>query len=289
MVYNLYKILDKVQIIHNNSKHPFKLREVVTIFRVFADNTFDVCNANGDCWRVNVTEIFKLEDPMKQMTEAVINTAKALCKAQNQVTTLEIKTEVMSKFKHFHWTQNYVSAVMDDAYKAGMFTFVESDGISAPRHRIYSETGVVIKNVKVKKPMKKALTVAKKTKTATKAVTKPKVSVTPTVRTVPASKTISKTKALELMKNNKGHFFTATFIKKEGDVRTMNCQYLKDQSTSELGYVKVKEAIKAKVAKNAAKKAVASKKRMPKEDAIRQINIQTLKELKIAGNSYKVK
>lgn len=88
------------------------------------------------------------------------------------------------------------------------------------------------------------------------------------------SQRIGKKKALDLMKGNKGHFFTAEFVTKEGSRRTINCQYLKDQSQSELGYVKVQEAIKRKMD--------------PEGNAIRQINMQTLKSLKIAGQTYKV-
>jgi hypothetical protein len=270
------QLLDKVQILNNLSGHPFRLGEIVKVFRIFGDDTYDVCNKNGDCWRVNYSEILELEDPMKQMTEAVINTAKNLCKAQNQVTTLEIKTEVMRTHNMYHWTQAFVSAVMDDAQRAGMFTFTESDGISAPRHRIYSQVGVNIPKVKTS-TMKTAVAV----KTGNRKTSVPKAAIKKAVKQAfaPAvvaapTKTISKTKALELMENNKGHFFTATFIDKKSQERTMNCQYLKDQTYSKLGYVKVREAIKAK---------------MKPEDCIRQINLQTLKALKIAGNSYKVK
>ena len=83
---------------------------------------------------------------------------------------------------------------------------------------------------------------------------------------------LSKKKALEYMKNNKGHFFTAIFTDKELKERTINCQYLKDQLDTGLGYVRVKEASKLKKG----------------EDAIRNINIQTLLELHIAGIKYKL-
>lgn len=268
------KILDKAEIIHNVSNHPFKLHEIVTVFRIFGDGTFDVCNKAGDCWRVNQLEIFKLETPMKQMTEIVINTAKRLCKAQNQVTTLEIKAEVIKTHNQYHWTQAYVSATMDDAYKAGLFKYYDTN-TGGNTHRVYSEVGSASNTTKPKKVKTVTLKTAPKKTSVPKAAIKKAVkqAFAPTVVATPV-KTISKTKALELMENNKGHFFTATFIDKKNEERTMNCQYLKDQTYSKLGYVKVKEAIKAKMTAN---------------DAIRQINLQTLKSLKIAGNSYKVK
>lgn len=84
---------------------------------------------------------------------------------------------------------------------------------------------------------------------------------------------ISKKAALELMLNNKGYFFTAEYTKKNGDFRVMNCQCITPQDTS-LGYVKVKEA---------------SLMRTDPKNCIRQINMQTLKALKIGGKVYKIK
>jgi hypothetical protein len=85
------------------------------------------------------------------------------------------------------------------------------------------------------------------------------------------SVTISKTKALELMKNSGGRFFTAIFCKKDGSLRVMNCQFRRDQPQAELGYIRVNET--------------GLLKKSPTK-AIRQINIQTLKSLTIAGTQY---
>jgi len=83
---------------------------------------------------------------------------------------------------------------------------------------------------------------------------------------------ISKSKAYELMTNNKGRFFTVEFTKKKGQERVMNCQALKEQ-TSNLGYLKVKEASLMRKGEN----------------AVRNVNMQTISGLKIAGRKYKVK
>jgi len=275
-------LLDKVKIIANYSDHPFQMGEEVTIYRAFGDNTYDVCGLFGTCWRLFDDEFINTTDiSMKQMTDAVINTAKALCKAQNTVTTLEIKAEVIKNHPQFHWTQNFVSATMDDAYEAGMFTYTDTV-TNGNTHRIYSDVAPVT-------PVTTgalAKTGIRKVGRPTGSTNKPKATATPKrkVVAVTPTKTIGKTKALELMENNKGHFFTATFVAKKGE-RTINCQYLKDQTYSKLGYVKVKEAIKAKAQKNAPKKKGA----VVKDDTIRQINLQTLKSLTIAGNSYKVR
>jgi len=86
------------------------------------------------------------------------------------------------------------------------------------------------------------------------------------------TKNISRTQALELMKNNKGHFFSAVFVTKGNKLRTINGQWLKDQGPSDLGYVKVRETSKLKSGK----------------EAIRNVNLQTLELLKIAGKTFNV-
>lgn len=264
------QLLEKVKIVENFSNHPFKINEVVQIFRIFADHTMDVCGDGGECWRIYPNEVKTIQMNRKK---AVLDTATRLLKSQNQITTLEIKVELIKLYPKFIWTQGIVSTIMDDFYKKGMFTYYDTV-TGGNQHRVYSATGVKIRNVKNKQQTMSTTTTGMKKSTN-------KVS-------VPSTKTISKTKALELMQNNKGHFFTATFIAKKGE-RTINCQYLKDQAHSNLGYVKVKEAIKAKAAKEAAEKARASNKKISKPDCIRHINLQTLKSLKIAGNSYRVK
>ncbi len=85
---------------------------------------------------------------------------------------------------------------------------------------------------------------------------------------------LTRTQALKLMENNKGRFFTAIFTKKDGTTRTMNCRYLKDQSLSQLGYVKVVDE--------------ALRKSNP-NDCTRNINLQTLQVLAIGGTQYKIK
>jgi hypothetical protein len=85
---------------------------------------------------------------------------------------------------------------------------------------------------------------------------------------------ITRAKALEMMKNNKGRFFTVTFMKKDNTERTLNGIYVKDQTPSPLGYIIMKEA---KLMKSGAK------------EQIRNINLQTLISIKIKGSTYQVK
>lgn len=166
-----------------------------------------------------------------------------LLEANNTVTTLEVKNELRRQYPEFAWVQKEISEYMNDMHLAGDLTY-EDNGT----YRVYSgetkKTTSRKTDPKTKKPLK-----------AVKA------------------KSISKTVALDLMAATKGHFFTAEFKKKDGEMRVMNCQYIKDQDLK-LGYVKVKEA---------------ALMRTDPKNAIRQINIQTLKSLKIGGVSYKVK
>ena len=84
---------------------------------------------------------------------------------------------------------------------------------------------------------------------------------------------ISRVKALDLMKGTSGKFFTATFIKKDGSRRDMNCTYRADQPTADLGYVLVEDTALRKV---------------DPTRCTRSVNIQTLEKLKINGIVYRI-
>lgn len=257
------KLLDTVEIIKNITNHPYQIGDTVRIYRIFEDGTFDVFNFKGECWRLKKEEVSeKTENMLKNKAKVVLDTAKRLCKSQNKVTTLEIKAEVRRLHPNEEWNQDFISKVM----MTGTSIFDHYDTITGNKlHRVYSlkNTSINTKN----KDSKMA-----QTKTAVKKAATKGSSSTKTISRNPSQTRISRSKALEMMENSKGHFFTATFVSKKGE-RTINCQYLKDQSRSKLGFVKVKEAIKAK---------------LDPKDAIRQINLQTISRLSIAGNSYKI-
>lgn len=166
-----------------------------------------------------------------------------LLEANNTITTLEVKNELRRQHPDFAWVQKEVSDFMNEMHLKGDLVY-EDNGT----YRVYSGESPKKNSVKKDPKTKKAL---KKVK----------------------AKRISRSDALDLMLNNKGYFFTAEFVKKDGEVRVMNCQCLKNQDTR-LGYVKVKEA---------------SLMRSNPTDCVRQINIQTLKSLKIGGVAYKIK
>jgi hypothetical protein len=166
-----------------------------------------------------------------------------LLEANNSITTLEVKNELRRVHPEFSWLQKDVSNFMNDMHLAGDLTY-DDNGTYRVYHGEVKKTKSSKKNPKTGKAL-------------------PKVKAT----------RISRSKAMDLMLGNKGYFFTAEFVKKDGEVRIMNCQCLKDQDPK-LGYVKVKEA---------------SLMRSDPAKAVRNINIQTLKSLKIGGVAYKVK
>ena len=163
-----------------------------------------------------------------------------LLEANNTVTTLEVKNELRSKFPDFSWLQGDVSKFMNDMHLAGDLTY-EDNGT----YRTYSgeakKKSYTKKNPKTGKNLKKV--------SATR---------------------ISKSKAMDLMLGNKGYFFTAEFVKKDGEVRVMNCQCVKGQDPK-LGYVKVREA---------------SLMRTDPDKSFRQINIQTIGQITNFGSDH---
>lgn len=241
--------------------------EVIRVIKSGGGNIYDVCSKpSGDCYLVSEGDLILKETKvkntfMKQMKDAVLDTAKKLLKANNTVTTLEIKVDLRKNHSHFYWTQDTVSKYMDELANEGNFTYSDNGTF-----RVYSYTKSVSTGVA-------GTTHVSGTIGTTTPVAVAKTT-TKTKQNMATTATISRTKALDLMKNNKGHFFTATFMKKDGSTRTINGQYLKDQGSSNLGYVKVKESGKLKTDPN---------------DSTRQINLQTLQVLKIAGKTYKVR
>lgn len=206
--------------------------------------------------------------------QAVLDTANGLLKAQNRVTTLEIKTALRANtaYSGYYWDQNIVSTIMIELQKEGKFDFVDT-GV----YRIYTGKAAVTTTPAagqpkrgVGRPRKNPVAVAKPTPVK-------KAAKSRTINTTGAPY-ISRTKAFNLMSNNKGRFFTAVFVKKNkngvtGGERTMNCQYLKDQ-TPALGYVKVKDAALVRTGAT---------------NVIRSVNLQTLKALSIGGQVYRIR
>lgn len=251
-------------VITKSGGHPFTQGDRVTVFRVFNDGSFDCYRkGDGEAWRMQADQLqIANNSTMKLMKQAVLDTANKLCQANNTVTTLEIKTELRKTHPYFHWIQNSrngltgVSEYMDELYQEGHFVYTDNG-----QYRVYSAVTVVnTPTAKRGRPRKNVIITPGNSARVTK---NPNHNI----------RSISRQKALDMMANNKGHFFTAVFVKQNGDERTINCQYLKDQSSNPLGYVMVREAQKMKDGVN----------------AIRQINLQTLRKLRIGGQDYNIR
>ena len=102
---------------------PFK------VFRKLLDGSYDVCDLDGNCLNVKVNEIIlktKNQSEMKAMKNAVLTTARQLCKANNTVTTLEVKTELRRDYPYYFWDQATVSNYMSQLAGDGLFTYTDN-------------------------------------------------------------------------------------------------------------------------------------------------------------------
>ena len=151
--------------------------------------------------------------------DKVFKVAKSLCKANNTVTTLEIKNELRKKYSKRNWRQSEISQVMADFYLDGKFNYFDNGTF-----RVFSLAGT--------NPTPAPVTQS----TVTSKVAKVKAPKAPMT-----TQKISRTKALDLIQNSNGKFFTVTFIKKDGSRRVLNGQYTPDMGVSPLGYVLVKD------------------------------------------------
>lgn len=115
---------------------PFK------VFRIYEDTgLIDICTNGGDCITVHPNQILITDKAtsMKAMKDAVLTVATALAKANNTVTTLEIKVELRRDYPYYYWTQDVVSDFMNQLAGDGVFTFTDNG-----THRIYSLVGAPV-------------------------------------------------------------------------------------------------------------------------------------------------
>ena len=216
--------------------------------------------------------------------QLVLQVANAMCNVNNKLSTKELKIELRNQYPDEQWNKYDNGAGVSDLFhelvREGKFVSVGDNGT----YQTYASVLFPIKDRKgapyISDLEENAISASvglanALNKIAVKKTGTVKASPT-TVATVTKNKAnvINRTKALELMSNNKGRFFTAIFTDKKNQDRTINCRYLKDQSVSKLGYVKVTDEALRKVNPN---------------DCIRNVNLQTLKSLSIGGTQYKIK
>ena len=134
------KIGDEVVLVE-----PFK------VFRLLADGRLDVCDSEGNCISVNPNQVTLKQTNMKAMKNAVLGTAKDLLKANNTVTTLEIKQQLRKDYPYFYWDQSTVSKFMDGFAGDGIFSYTDNG-----TYRTYSLVNVT-KKVPTMKPAVKTI------------------------------------------------------------------------------------------------------------------------------------
>lgn len=112
----------------------------VQVFKDYGNGWLDVCDDDGNCLRVSKKnlrkaffEYFNTESNMKSKKDAVLKVAKDLLKANNTITTLEIKMELRRDYGYYYWTQQEVSDFMNQFAGDGIFTYVDNG-----KFRIYS-------------------------------------------------------------------------------------------------------------------------------------------------------
>lgn len=129
---------------------PFK------VFRIFPDGRLDICDNDGDCISVNPNQVLILtQSNMKAMKDACLAVATQLAKANNTVTTLEIKNELRRDYPYYFWTQDAVSKIMDSLAGDGVFSYTDNG-----TYRTYRLAKAVTKTpVKVSKTLSKSITV----------------------------------------------------------------------------------------------------------------------------------
>lgn len=270
-----YETGDLLKVTANTCKHGFKIGAIVEVYRKYPDwDAYDVCEKpTGDCWMIRETdtELFKskiqinmLQQANQMIKTAVQITADKLLATNGTTTTLDVKNQLRIDFPFFYWVQNSepnvkgVSEWMDELANDGCYAY-SFDG----HHRTYVAlkplTGSPVAVIAVGTP----------NSTGTTAKTKGKILVSSGTSTG-----ISKNKAEDLIKNSKGHFFTAVVIKDhgKGDRRVMNCQLVKNPKKVAPGCLLVRETSKLKTGAK----------------PFRNLNIQELLELRIGGTNYKV-
>lgn len=207
----------------------------------------------------------KFKTTAQNLKKMVQDCANALLKANNTVTTLEIKNALRKQQPHIHWIQNTkngvtgVSEWMIELEQEGNFSYKDLG-----TYRMYSAIGGASKVVKkvahaVKSALPTALTATKRP------VGRPR-----------KTSTITPSDAVKLIASAGGRFFTVEFTEKgDGSHRKMNCVLYPGQTlVPGMKNVKVRETTKAKYTP---------------ADAIRSFDPKTLTSIKVLGNSYKVK
>lgn len=166
---------------------------------------------------------------------AIIAVVFSTLKSTNQTTVEDVKLQTRKSYPDFYTTTADVENVINN---------MVNEGVLVANGDVYSDPRVEVKtSVKASKQIAELKT-----------------------------KNISRSKAADLIRNSKGAIFSATFIKKDRTLRTINCKLHEKGGNGELGYIKVNEIGKIKKG----------------EPAVRNLNLQTLQQLSMHGKVLNV-
>ncbi len=244
-----YKVGDVARIVKNTSFHRFPKG---TIVRVQALNHLHEgyrASANGDSWMVNerdledysqdvsIDKTIIKEQAMKAMKDAVLTVAKQLAKANNTVTTLEIKTELRRDYPYYYWTQDVVSNYMSQLAGDGVFNYTDNgiyrtyrlaSGTSAPTYTagsVYMGTPAV------------ATAVANKSVGILSGKASSKIAAPIKKRGRPAKATTHISRGTALIQSTHPRFQEVTIKRRTGNI-TYPLAAIKAQKKSPLAYIK---------------------------------------------------
>lgn len=152
-----------------------KLVHTFRPFRIYKDHKngwFEICDDNGNCLTASSTELKKhfyetlnTDYIMKAMKEACLLVAKQLAKANNTVTTLEVKQELRRDYPYYFWTQDTVSSYMSQFAGDGIFTY--SDNGTFRTYSLVSTAQAAATAGPVSKSLNSAKTITKQVTGAT--------------------------------------------------------------------------------------------------------------------------
>lgn len=232
---------------------------------------------------INFLKQIKIKMKKSTKKQLVFSVAEGICSKNNKLSTKQLKLELRNQFPDENWNKydngQGVSELFHELVREGKFVSVYDNGTyqtyASVNYPVTNRKGAEFipdieegitnlgKNIPVFRPIKNTFNMVK-------AIVKANVPKKSANSKLPR---IGRKKALDLMKNNKGRFFTATFIKQDNTERMINCRYHSDAvSTKGNTYVKVTDEALRKTS----------------SDYIRNVNLSTLKTLSIGGKKYRV-
>jgi len=195
--------------------HQFDIGESVVLTKTTGMLDYLGKNRAGNKYFLDKNEVEILSkrkaNTMKAMKDACLNVAKQLAKANNTVTTLEIKNELRRDYPYYYWDQKTVSSFMNQFAGDGLFDYTDNG-----TYRTYSLTTTAQKATTAG-PVSKTVSAKKVVKSTNK-----------------RNKNISRSDILFYAQNSK---FESVVVNRSGKNVTYTLADIKRQKKSPLGYI----------------------------------------------------